>query len=63
MKVHTLKKKQHSYSRKIMKTGLFAYLFSQTNTFVAPFNGIRMDLTKQINLLNENDIIAEEEEL
>lgn len=63
MKLLSQKNKQHSYSRKIMKTGLLALLFSQANTTSVPFNGVRMDLTKQINLINEDDIIAEEEEL
>ena len=63
MNVNTLSKKQHSYSRKIMKTSLFALFFSHATTNSSLFNGVRMDLTKQINLLNENDVIAEEEEI
>jgi hypothetical protein len=63
MKLNTLIKKQHSYSRKIMKTGLFVLLISHAITISALFNGVRMDLTKQINLLNEIDVIAEEEEI
>jgi hypothetical protein len=60
MKVHTLKNKQHFQSRKITQIGFFAILFNQANTIYAPINHVRMDLTKQINLLNEIDVIAEE---